>query len=178
MGSQGSSGHVRSLHGAGCLPRQTKVLPRGPVRPQRGGAGWRGVTLASPRGGAQLPPRSTPHAGQTAILSQRSSRKGLLSPVRKRASAPYVYCDRGSVHALLQEGGSAWGMDAAGAVAALGGASGSRAPTAGGPSLLPATSTKAPGAGDPNTPPTLPRLLCSAQPSPTSAGDSSFLPAP
>ena len=60
VGSQGSSGHVRSLHEAGCLPRQTKVLPRGPVRPQRGGAGWRGGTLASPKGGTQLPPRSTP----------------------------------------------------------------------------------------------------------------------
>lgn len=43
MGSQGSSGHIRGLHEAGWLLR-------GPVRPQRGGAGWGSHISISERG--------------------------------------------------------------------------------------------------------------------------------
>ena len=150
MGSEGSSGHVRALHEAGWLPRR-------PVRPQRGRAGWGRHVSISERGDSaatkKRPPTQarrpssareearrtlcSPHASQAALLSQRRSRQGLVQPQEEVSfSAICLLWQRPWYTLFSGSWGSAWGTDAAGAVAALGGASGSRAQTGRGPESL------------------------------------------
>lgn len=83
MGSQGSSGHVRGLHEAGWLPRQTKVLPRGPVRPQRGGAGWGGHISISERWDSAATKKYPPTQARRPSSAREEARRTSCSPMRK-----------------------------------------------------------------------------------------------
>ena len=76
VGSQGSSGHIRGLHEAGWLPR-------GPVRPQRGGAGWGSHISISERGNSAATKKHPPTQARQPSSAREEARRTSCSPMRK-----------------------------------------------------------------------------------------------
>ena len=76
VGSQGSSGHIRGLHEAGWLPR-------GPVRPQRGGAGWGSHISISERGNSAATKKHPPTQARKPSSAREEARRTSCSPMRK-----------------------------------------------------------------------------------------------
>ena len=77
MGSKGSSGHVRALHEAGWLPRR-------PVRPQRGRAGWGRHVSISERGDSAATKKRPPTQAKRPSSAREEACRTCAVPTQAR----------------------------------------------------------------------------------------------